>query len=63
IVRDFLDYLNEFWTQFHATTEAKRQLIASGFYMLSENNEWESEHANRMIALFDNEEVGSNSCQ
>ncbi|GAV60245.1 Peptidase_M18 domain-containing protein [Cephalotus follicularis] len=41
IVGDFLDYLNESWTQFHATAEAKRQLIASGFHMLNENDEWD----------------------
>ncbi|XVE99065.1 hypothetical protein REPUB_Repub03eG0164800 [Reevesia pubescens] len=41
IVGDLLDYLNESWTQFHATAEAKRQLIASGFHLLNENDEWE----------------------
>lgn len=37
---DLLDYLNESWTQFHATAEAKRQLLAAGFDLLSENEEW-----------------------
>ncbi|XP_048325454.2 probable aspartyl aminopeptidase isoform X1 [Ziziphus jujuba] len=41
IVGDLLDYLNESWTQFHATAEAKRQLIAAGFHLLNENDEWE----------------------
>ncbi|KAM7463808.1 hypothetical protein LguiA_031929 [Lonicera macranthoides] len=41
IVGGLLDYLNESWTQFHATAEAKRQLIAAGFHLLSENDEWE----------------------
>ncbi|XP_076946982.1 putative aspartyl aminopeptidase [Bidens hawaiensis] len=41
IVGDLLDYLNESWTQFHATAEAKRQLIAAGFHLLSENDDWE----------------------
>ncbi|XP_071734642.1 probable aspartyl aminopeptidase [Rutidosis leptorrhynchoides] len=41
IVGDLLDYLNESWTHFHATAEAKRQLIAAGFHLLSENDEWE----------------------
>ncbi|KAK6156285.1 hypothetical protein DH2020_010533 [Rehmannia glutinosa] len=41
IVGDLLDYLNESWTQFHATAEAKRQLVAAGFHLLSENEEWE----------------------
>ncbi|KAL2555636.1 Zn-dependent exopeptidase superfamily protein [Forsythia ovata] len=27
IVSDLLDYLNESWTHFHATAEAKRQLV------------------------------------
>ncbi|XP_048442387.1 probable aspartyl aminopeptidase isoform X3 [Pyrus x bretschneideri] len=40
IVGDLLDYLNESWTHFHATAEAKRQLIAAGFHLLSENDEW-----------------------
>lgn len=35
-----MDYLNESWTQFHATAEAKRQLIAAGFHLLNENEEW-----------------------
>ncbi|XP_052186361.1 probable aspartyl aminopeptidase [Diospyros lotus] len=41
IVGDLLDYLNESWTQFHATAEAKRQLIAAGFHLLNENDEWD----------------------
>uniref|UniRef100_A0A7N0T630 aspartyl aminopeptidase n=1 Tax=Kalanchoe fedtschenkoi TaxID=63787 RepID=A0A7N0T630_KALFE len=41
IVGDLLDYLNESWTQFHATAEAKRQLIAAGFHLLNENEEWD----------------------
>ncbi|GAA0185968.1 metalloprotease [Lithospermum erythrorhizon] len=41
IVNDLLDYLNESWTQFHATAEAKRQLIAAGFNMLNENDDWD----------------------
>ncbi|XP_021887853.1 probable aspartyl aminopeptidase [Carica papaya] len=41
IVGDLLDYLNESWTQFHATAEAKRQLLAAGFCLLNENEEWD----------------------
>ncbi|KDP35783.1 hypothetical protein JCGZ_10419 [Jatropha curcas] len=41
IVGDLLDYLNESWTQFHATAEAKRQLTAAGFHLLNENDEWD----------------------
>lgn len=41
IVGDLLDYLNESWTQFHATAEAKRQLISAGFHLLNESDEWE----------------------
>ncbi|KAJ7970565.1 Aspartyl aminopeptidase [Quillaja saponaria] len=41
IVGDLLDYLNESWTQFHATAEAKRELIAAGFHLLNENEEWD----------------------
>ncbi|CAM8886965.1 unnamed protein product [Rhodiola kirilowii] len=41
IVGDLLDYLNESWTQFHATAEAKKQLIAAGFHLLNENDEWD----------------------
>ncbi|KAE8679329.1 Aspartyl aminopeptidase [Hibiscus syriacus] len=41
IVGDLLNYLNESWTQFHATAEAKRQVIAAGFHLLSENDEWD----------------------
>ncbi|XP_020580798.1 probable aspartyl aminopeptidase [Phalaenopsis equestris] len=40
IVDGLLDYLNESWTQFHATAEAKRQLIAAGFQLLDENSDW-----------------------
>ncbi|XP_020229738.1 probable aspartyl aminopeptidase [Cajanus cajan] len=41
IVPDLLDYLNHSWTQFHATAEAKRHLIAAGFHLLHENQEWD----------------------
>ncbi|KAF3434485.1 hypothetical protein FNV43_RR25588 [Rhamnella rubrinervis] len=41
IVGDLLDYLNESWTQFHATAEAKHQLIAAGFNLLNESDEWD----------------------
>uniref|UniRef100_A0A1D1Z9R0 aspartyl aminopeptidase n=1 Tax=Anthurium amnicola TaxID=1678845 RepID=A0A1D1Z9R0_9ARAE len=41
IVGDLLEYLNESWTQFHAAAEAKRQLLASGFHLLNENEEWD----------------------
>ncbi|CAN1298032.1 Probable aspartyl aminopeptidase [Linum perenne] len=41
VVGDFLDYLNESWTQFHATAEAKRQLLAAGFHLLNENDDWD----------------------
>ncbi|KAL4358664.1 hypothetical protein HN51_030074 [Arachis hypogaea] len=41
IVADLLDYLNESWTHFHATAEAKRQLVAAGFQLLKENEEWD----------------------
>ncbi|KAG7032012.1 putative aspartyl aminopeptidase, partial [Cucurbita argyrosperma subsp. argyrosperma] len=40
IVGDLLDYLNESWTQFHATAEAKRQLVAAGFHLLNEDEDW-----------------------
>ncbi|KAF2318317.1 hypothetical protein GH714_005084 [Hevea brasiliensis] len=40
-VGDLLNYLNESWTQFHATAEAKRQLLAAGFHLLNENDEWD----------------------
>lgn len=36
-----MDYLNESWTQFHATAEAKQQLLAAGFHLLNENDEWD----------------------
>ncbi|XP_074290089.1 putative aspartyl aminopeptidase isoform X2 [Silene latifolia] len=41
IVGDLLDYLNESWTQFHATAEAKRQLLSAGFDLLDESEEWD----------------------
>lgn len=49
IVGDLLDYLNESWTQFHATAEAKRQLIAAGFHLLSENDEWDLKAGGRYL--------------
>ncbi|XP_057515906.1 probable aspartyl aminopeptidase [Amaranthus tricolor] len=47
IIGDFLNYLNESWTQFHATAEAKRQLLVAGFHLLNENEEWELEPGGR----------------
>ncbi|KAJ4970736.1 hypothetical protein NE237_003835 [Protea cynaroides] len=41
IVGDLLDYLNDPWTQFHATAEVKRQFIAAGCHLLNENDEWD----------------------
>ncbi|KAI3892878.1 hypothetical protein MKW92_026616 [Papaver armeniacum] len=41
IVGDLLDYLNESWTHFHATAEAKKQLLAAGFHLLNESEEWD----------------------
>ncbi|XP_022745793.1 probable aspartyl aminopeptidase isoform X2 [Durio zibethinus] len=49
VVGDLLDYLNESWTQFHATAEAKRQLIAAGFHLLNENDEWELKPGGRYL--------------
>ncbi|KAE8766419.1 putative aspartyl aminopeptidase [Hordeum vulgare] len=40
IVGVLLDYLNESWTQFHTSIEGKRQLLAAGFELLSENDDW-----------------------
>ncbi|KAK8964293.1 putative aspartyl aminopeptidase [Platanthera guangdongensis] len=40
IVGGLLNFLNESWTQFHATAEAKRQLIAAGFQLLNESCDW-----------------------
>ncbi|XP_072979895.1 probable aspartyl aminopeptidase [Typha angustifolia] len=47
IVGDLLDYLNESWTQFHATAEAKRQLLAAGFHLLNENDDWDLQPGGR----------------
>ncbi|KAI3987147.1 hypothetical protein MKX01_036937 [Papaver californicum] len=41
IVGDLLDYLNESWTHFHATAEAKKQLLSAGFHLLNESDEWD----------------------
>lgn len=49
IVGDLLDYLNESWTQFHATAEAKRQLLAAGFHLLNENEEWDLKPGGRYV--------------
>ncbi|KAE8767572.1 putative aspartyl aminopeptidase [Hordeum vulgare] len=41
IVGVLLDYLNESWTKFHTTIEAKSQLLAAGFeQLLSKNDDW-----------------------
>lgn len=40
IVHDLLAFLNESWTPFHATAEAKRLLLEGGFQLLKEEDEW-----------------------
>jgi hypothetical protein len=40
IVPDLLQFLNKSWTPFHATAEAKRQLLEAGFEQLCEEEEW-----------------------
>lgn len=47
IVGDLLEYLNESWTQFHATAEAKRQLLAAGFQLLNETDDWDLQPGGR----------------
>ncbi|CAD6227911.1 unnamed protein product [Miscanthus lutarioriparius] len=47
IVAGLLDYLNESWTQFHATAEAKRQLLDAGFKLLSESDDWDLQPGGR----------------
>lgn len=36
VVDGLIDFLNEAWTPFHATLEAKRMLLAAGYQQLSE---------------------------
>ena len=36
VVDGLIDFLNEAWTPFHATLEAKRLLLAAGYQQLSE---------------------------
>ncbi|KAG2603517.1 hypothetical protein PVAP13_5KG776400 [Panicum virgatum] len=47
IVAGLLDYLNDSWTQFHATAEAKRQLLDAGFKLLSESDDWDLQPGGR----------------
>nr|CAB3479548.1 unnamed protein product [Digitaria exilis] len=47
IVAGLLDYLNESWTHFHATAEAKRQLLDAGFKLLSESDDWDLQPGGR----------------
>lgn len=36
LVDDFIAFLNESWTAYHATAEARRRLLAAGFEELDE---------------------------
>lgn len=36
LLQDFLSFLNEAWTPFHATAEARRRLLEAGFRELDE---------------------------
>ncbi|KAH9317003.1 hypothetical protein KI387_018772, partial [Taxus chinensis] len=40
VVGGLIDFLNESWTQFHATAEARRLLLEAGFQQLKEQDEW-----------------------
>lgn len=37
LLEDFLAFLNESWTAYHATAEARRRLLAAGFVELDES--------------------------
>ncbi|CBN79633.1 conserved unknown protein [Ectocarpus siliculosus] len=37
LLEDFVDFLNEAWTAYHATAEARRRLLAAGFEELDES--------------------------
>ncbi|CAN0050806.1 unnamed protein product, partial [Ectocarpus fasciculatus] len=37
LLEDFLSFLNEAWTAYHATAEARRRLLAAGFEELDES--------------------------
>lgn len=37
LVEDFVGFLNEAWTAYHATAEARRRLLAAGFTELNES--------------------------
>lgn len=47
IVDGLVDFLNESWTQFHATAEAKRLLLEAGFIQLREQDEWDVQPGGR----------------
>lgn len=37
LVEDFIAFLNESWTAYHATAEARRRLLEAGFEELDES--------------------------
>lgn len=37
LLQDFLGFLNEAWTAYHATGEARRRLLEAGFEELDES--------------------------
>ncbi|XP_057850882.1 probable aspartyl aminopeptidase isoform X3 [Cryptomeria japonica] len=47
IVDGLIDFLNESWTQFHATAEARRLLLEAGFKQLKEQDEWDVQPGGR----------------
>ncbi|KAJ7556737.1 hypothetical protein O6H91_05G096000 [Diphasiastrum complanatum] len=47
LLPDFINFLNEAWTPFHAVVVAKRLLGEAGFKQISEENEWAVEPGGR----------------
>ncbi len=41
-INEFLEFINESWTAFHAVAEAKRRLISAGFEELNERDAYET---------------------
>ena len=52
--QQFLDFMNESWTAFHAVATARKMLLAAGFTELSERDPWTKDRiapGGRAVAL------------